>query len=103
MPPAAHGSQFCPGAIGSQNGYPLFKLYYKNNDLEAMGLQRPTTANLAMGPIRAQNGPQLLKLYYENNDLEARGLQRPTAANLTRGGNLALEWSAAFKSLLKKQ
>ena len=47
-----------------------------------MGLQTPTTANLAMGPIRAQNGPQLLKLYYENNDLEAKGLQTPTAANL---------------------
>ena len=68
-----------------------------------MVLQRPTTANLAMGPIRVQNAPQLLKLYYENNDLEARSLQRPTAANLTRGGDLALEWSAAFKPLLKKQ
>ena len=91
MPPAAHGGQFCLGAIGSQNGFRLLKVYYKNNDFEAMGLQGPTTANLAMGPIRAQNGPQLLKLYYENNYLEARGLQRPTAANLTRGADLALE------------
>ena len=47
-----------------------------------MGLQSPTTANLAMEPIRAQNALQLLKLDYENNDLEAKGRQRLATVNL---------------------
>ena len=71
------------GPIRAQNGSPLFKVYYKNNDFEARCLQRPTTANLTRAAIRRQNCPSLLKVYYLNNDLEAR-LLRLAMVNLVQ-------------------
>ena len=64
---------------------PLLTVYYKNDDLDATGLQGPTAANLGLGPIWLQNAPPRFKVYYENNDSGGTHLKRDTLANLVLG------------------
>ena len=51
------------GGGQSQDGPPLFKLYYKNNHLGALGAQKLLAAPRASRPIQSQDGPPLFKVY----------------------------------------
>ena len=65
---------------------------FGNVDLEAGGLERLKTADLAIRRTRPGEWLPDLNLYLQNVDLEAGGLQRPRRADLAIRRTCPGEW-----------